>query len=247
MQFQTDTHTHTIVSGHAYSTLLENCAAARAAGIKLMAVTDHAPSMPGAPYYWYFNNLRVLPSVLEGVGVLRGAEANILDTQGGIDLFPETTELLDVVIGSLHEPVFSPKSEAEHTQALIGAIESGQINILGHLGNPNFPFDIDHVVKAAAKHKVMIEINNSSFVHSRAGSDVRCAQIAESARDYGAYLTFGSDAHFCSYIGRFDACIEVIQRVNFPMDRLVSTHAAKLLDYLADGGKMNLDRFDEVR
>lgn len=246
MQIQTDTHTHTLASGHAYSTLLENCAAAKAAGIKLMAVTDHAPTMPGAPHYWYFNNLRVLPRVLDGVGVLRGTEANILNEHGDIDLEQSTTDMLDVVIGSFHEPVFKPSNEATHTKALLAAIESGQINILGHLGNPNFPFDIDTVVKAAAKHKVMIEINNSSLVHSRPGSDSRCALIAESARDHDAYLTFGSDAHFCSYIGNFEACIKLVKTIGFPKERLVSTHAVKLLEYLAEGGKRDLWVYDEI-
>lgn len=53
MQIEVDSHTHTVASGHAYSTLTENAAAAAAQGIKLLAVTDHGPQMPGAPHFWF--------------------------------------------------------------------------------------------------------------------------------------------------------------------------------------------------
>ena len=36
-----DMHTHTIASGHAYSTVKENIDAAKAAGLKYLAITDH--------------------------------------------------------------------------------------------------------------------------------------------------------------------------------------------------------------
>ena len=43
-----DTHTHTLASGHAYSTIRENvAAAARRRGLELLAVTEHAPRMIG--------------------------------------------------------------------------------------------------------------------------------------------------------------------------------------------------------
>ncbi|MCG7586021.1 PHP domain-containing protein, partial [Photobacterium sp. OFAV2-7] len=110
MQFSVDTHTHTISSGHAYSTLLENAEAAASKGLSLFCVTDHAPSMPGAPHFWHFANQRVLPRFLHGVGILRGIEANVLNQDGEIDIDPRISSQLDWVIGSLHEPVYSPSS-----------------------------------------------------------------------------------------------------------------------------------------
>ena len=35
MQIQVDTHTHTLSSGHAYSTIIENAQAAAAKGLKM--------------------------------------------------------------------------------------------------------------------------------------------------------------------------------------------------------------------
>lgn len=53
MQIQVDTHTHTISSGHAYSTLIENAKLAKQNGMKMFCTTDHSSAMPGAPHYWF--------------------------------------------------------------------------------------------------------------------------------------------------------------------------------------------------
>ena len=41
-----DTHTHTVVSGHAWSTLTENVNSARQKGLKGICLTEHGPDMP---------------------------------------------------------------------------------------------------------------------------------------------------------------------------------------------------------
>ncbi|EHD6843902.1 phosphatase, partial [Salmonella enterica] len=35
------------------------------------------------------------------------------------------------------------------------------------LGNPKYPVEVNAIAQAAAKHHVALEINNSSFLHSR--------------------------------------------------------------------------------
>ena len=42
-----DIHTHSIVSGHAFSTLQEMAKTASEKGLELLGVTEHAPSIPG--------------------------------------------------------------------------------------------------------------------------------------------------------------------------------------------------------
>lgn len=46
---EVDTHTHTILSGHAWSTLSENCRAAREKGMKGLCLTEHGPAIECAP------------------------------------------------------------------------------------------------------------------------------------------------------------------------------------------------------
>ena len=74
-----DLHTHTVSSGHAYSTVKENIDSARDKGIKYLGISDHAPKMPGTAHIYHFHNLRVIPKHIDGVNVFVGAEVNILD------------------------------------------------------------------------------------------------------------------------------------------------------------------------
>ena len=46
MKLIADTHTHTIASNHAYSTVLENIEAAKERGLLYLAMTEHGPNMP---------------------------------------------------------------------------------------------------------------------------------------------------------------------------------------------------------
>lgn len=48
MNYVLDTHTHTVSSGHAYSTLREMIQAAAAKGLEAIALTDHAMALPGS-------------------------------------------------------------------------------------------------------------------------------------------------------------------------------------------------------
>jgi putative hydrolase len=56
-----DTHTHTLASGHAYSTIIENAREAGMNGMEAIAMTDHGPAMPGAASLLHFWNLKAIP------------------------------------------------------------------------------------------------------------------------------------------------------------------------------------------
>lgn len=243
MKFLVDTHTHTIASGHAYSTLIENAQVAASKGLSLLCVTDHAPTMPGAPHFWHFANQRVLPRFLHGVGILRGVEANILNTDGEVDIEPRIADSLDWILASFHEPVFPPVSRAVHTQALLNVITSGRVHALGHLGNPNFDFDFELVISAAARHNVLIEINNSSLCGSRHGSQARCEAIAACAKEVGARLTTGSDAHFAHDVGNFIHVSALLKKVDFPVEQVVTHHPRSFLDFLEERGQSKIAEF----
>lgn len=165
MNYLSDLHTHTIVSGHAYTTLMENIDYCAKNGIKILGTSEHAPSMPGAPHYWYFGNLKVLPRIINDVIILRGCEGNILDVDGNIDLPEDAMKYLDYMIASFHEPVFQPKTKEENTMAILNVMDKYEkIEILGHLGNPNYNLDYDAIIKKAKEKNIMVEINNSFFL-----------------------------------------------------------------------------------
>ena len=53
-RYKIDTHTHTVSSGHAYSTVTENAKYAASIGLEIIGMTDHAPKMPGSCGYLHF-------------------------------------------------------------------------------------------------------------------------------------------------------------------------------------------------
>ncbi|OAN10943.1 phosphatase [Photobacterium jeanii] len=243
MEISVDTHTHTISSGHAYSTVLENAAAAAQRGLSIMCVTDHAPTMPGAPHFWHFANQRVLPRFLHGVGVIRGVETNILNTAGEIDMDDRILSMLDWAIASFHEPIFRPADAKQHTQALLNVIQSGKVDAIGHPGNPNFDFDFEAVIKAAARHNVVLEINNSSLSGSRAGSEQRCEDIAACIKEFGGRITTGSDAHFAYDVGNFTFVKQLLAKVDFPCEQVVTYTPSSFLSFLAERGRAPIEEF----
>jgi putative hydrolase len=236
MNYPVDIHSHTVASTHAYSTIHDYIAEAKRKGIRLFATTDHGPEMADAPHFWHFINLQVLPRVVDGVGILRGIEANIKNVFGEIDCSERMHEGLDIILAGFHEPVFAPSDQENHTRAMINAIRSGKVDVITHPGNTAYPIDIPAVVAAAVSHHVALEVNNSSFSYSRRGSEANCRMIVEVARDLGATLVLGSDAHVAYSLGDFSYAHQLIEETGFPPERLLNTSPERLLTFLNQRG-----------
>lgn len=243
MQYQVDTHTHTMASSHAYSTIHDYIAVAKQKGIRLFATTDHGPDMADAPHFWHFVNLRVLPRMVDGVGILRGIEANIKNIDGEIDYFGDYLSQLDIVLAGFHEPVYPPSDKATHTKAMINTIKSGKVDIITHPGNPAYPIDIEAVARAAAEYGVALEINNSSFEVSRKGSEANCTAIAKAAKEYGTILVMGSDSHVAFSLGEFSRAKAIIDAAAYPESRLLNSSPSALLTFLAARGHRTVADF----
>ena len=238
MKYALDVHTHTIVSGHAYSTLMENAKAASEKGIKVLGTTEHGCTMPNAPHIWYFNNYKVLPREMYGVKMLYGVEANIIDYEGNLDMDDDTLGKLDIVIGSIHDEVYKVGSAEENTAAFINVIKSGKVDIIGHLGNPTVPVNFEEVIKCAKENNVLIEINNSSFTTSRIGSLGNCTKIAKICKEYGNTIIINSDAHFCTKIGEFKEAITMLESIDFPENYIINSNPDMLLALLREKGRL---------
>lgn len=241
--YPVDLHMHTVASTHAYSTLSDYIAQAKNKGIKLFAITDHGPDMVDAPHHWHFINMRIWPRIVDGVGILRGIEANIKTTPGEIDCTGPMLTSLDLIIAGFHEPVFPPQDEATHTEAMIATMASGTVHIISHPGNPKYPVDIPAIAAAAAKYHVALEINNSSFVHSRKGSEENCRAVAAAVRDAGGWVALGSDSHTAFTLGDFSECRKILDEVHFPEDRILNVSPRRLLDFLESRGMAPIPEF----
>ncbi|STQ12746.1 PHP family protein [Enterobacter cloacae] len=130
--YPVDLHMHTVASTHAYSNLHDYIAQAKLKDIRLFAITDHGPDMADAPHYWHFVNMRIWPRLVDGIGILRGIEANIKNTDGEIDCTGPMLTSLDLILAGFHEPVFAPQDKETNTAAMIATIASGNVHIISH-------------------------------------------------------------------------------------------------------------------
>ena len=234
MKYLLDIHTHTVASGHAYSTVKENIDYAREAGLALLGISDHAPSMPHATQDFYFANLGILPRRFGGLEVLFGVELNILDYDGNVDLKPRLLKHTDYAIASLHPPCIRPGTVEENTAAIINAIKDPYINIIGHPCDPRYPFDIPAVVKAAEENNVLLEINNSSYNpdSGRRGGEKMTVEMLEECKKRALPVILGSDAHFYSLIGDFSRTFPLLEQAAMPEELIINRSVEELKNFL---------------
>ena len=220
-----DAHCHTVSSGHAYSTVTECARGAAENGMELIAITDHAPKMPGSCSYLHFMNLNVIPDNMFGVEILSGVELNILDINGKVDLPEKTIKKLDVVIASLHIPCIKPMSLEENTQCIINTMKNPYIKIFGHPGDPRYPFDIKAVVSASRDTKTVLELNNTSLSpqNGRYDGPDTMLEILRECKKQCVPIIFGSDAHFHTNIGNFSNVEKLTEEVGFPDELILNT------------------------
>lgn len=232
MKLVVDSHTHTVASTHAYSTILENVEYAKKNGIKVIGWTDHADKMTSGAHKYHFWNLRIIPRVINGVIVIKGAEANILDNKGNMDVLEdEDYKDLELIVASIHSSLILPTSREYHTDAYINAIKTGRANIIGHPDDKKYDFDVDAVVKTAKEYNVAIEINNASMNIGRSDYG-RIEKILKACKEYGVNICCGSDAHFAFDVGNFSNVIPILEKTEFPEELILNTSEDKFLKFL---------------
>jgi putative hydrolase len=234
MILEADLHIHTTASGHGYSTIKENVEIASEKGLKMIAITDHGLKMPGAPHWYHFTNLISLPRVMQGVEVLRGVEADILDRQGNIDM-PELvlSDYLDIVLAGFHDKTgYSGISMEENTEAMIAAIKNPYVHIITHPGNPKYPVDVEQVVLTAKAYDKALELNNSSFI-VRPGSFSYCSQFARMAKKHNVLVSINSDAHICYNVGENAKAIALALKAGIRKSQILNSSAHKIREYLS--------------
>ena len=236
MKLVADTHTHTIASGHAYSTINELVMEAHKKGLEVIAITDHTPAMPGGPHPFHFINLRAIPNEMYGVRILRGAETNIMDYEGHIDLEDEVLKGLDMAIASLHPPCIPFGNKEEMTSCLEKVMENPYINIIGHPGDSRYPLDMERIVKKAKATKTLLEVNIASLKPTsyRPGVRDNLVEMLGFCKQYENPIVLGTDAHFFLDVGVFDEGTRLLQEVDFPEHLIMNTDAKALLAYIAE-------------
>lgn len=229
-----DTHTHTLASGHAYSTIRENIRAGAEKGLELLAITEHAPRMPGSCHDFYFHNLKVVDRRAYEIPVLLGVELNILDPAGHVDLEQPILKRMDIAIASLHTPCIRPGSREENTEAVLNAMKNPYVNIIGHPDDGRYPLDYRAVVQGAKDHGVLLELNNSSLRPggSRVGTRELDVEMLTLCMEYKVPVVMGSDAHVDTDVGNHVLALELLEELHFPEELLINVSPKRLEPYV---------------
>lgn len=225
-----DLHMHTNVSQHAYSSLDEMAKAAQEAGLLAFGITDHGPEMMDGAIAHHFLCLRGLPKEIRGMRFFAGAEVNIKDYEGRVDLPESIMKHLDFVIASYHVEAIQPLGIEEHTRGWLRVLDNPRIDCLGHMGNPVFQCDYEAVVAECARQKKLIEINSNSFT-VRPGSDQNCRTVAKLCRQYQVPVIVSSDAHSCYSVGNHEAALKMLEEIQFPKELVVNSSLERLEHY----------------
>ena len=219
-----DVHTHTVASGHAFSTLQEMAVAASEKGLKLLGITEHAPGIPGTCSPIYFRNLHVVPRRIYGVELLLGAELNIIDYKGTIDMGEEYFPMLDIRIAGIHSLCYKPGTVEQNTSAVEGAIRNGHIDIISHPGDGTANLFFEPLVLAAKENGVLLEINNSSLNPYRHKEKARenNLEILRLCKRYEQPVILGSDAHISFSIADYRWLYPLLVETEFPEELILN-------------------------
>lgn len=226
-----DTHTHTVLSGHAWSTLRENAAAAARKKMEGICLTEHGHAMPGSGPFFLVSAQKMLPAVVEGVRVYYGVEANMMDFKGGMDIEDRMLFACEFVVSSMHELCVTPGTETENTDAYLATLAHPAVDILGHIDDRKTPNHFEVVVKEAGRLGRLIEINNNSLL-IRKGSIERVEEVARLCAKHNVRVAVSSDAHFDDMIGSVTPALQLLGKIGFPDELVVNRNLAAFELYL---------------
>ena len=229
-----DSHTHTVVSGHAYSTIDEMARHAAEKGIKVLAFTEHGPAIENAPGRIYFGNFAIIPRQMYGIRVRFGVELNILDYDGTIDLKERELLKQDLCVASIHINCYEPGTKAQNTNAYVKCLENPFVNIIGHPDDGRIPVDYETLVAAAKENHKLLEVNNHSLRPGSVrfdGAKDNLRTMLEYCIKYNQPVVMDSDAHYMTSIADTQFTMPLIEEMKFPEELIVNTNLDKYFEY----------------
>ena len=231
-----DLHTHTIVSGHAFSTLQENALVASKKGISVLATTDHGPAMFGAPSITYFRCYDRIPKYINGVRILFGVEANIINDNGDIDLPDSVLASLDLVIAGFHYNCgYEDQGVEKNTEVMIKAIKNKYVKVISHPYAKQIKVDIEKVTKAAIENDVLLELNASYFFKNTIDdpevfSDIK--MMINILKKNNKKILINSDAHSSFEVGKFEEVVMKKEELGIKDSDILNNYPEEVLAML---------------
>ena len=195
---KSELHTHSTWSDGKV-TIKEMALAALQRGYKVLAVTDHSPSLgitQGLKEEHIDEQRMEIDSAQREIGdsilILQGAEVEI-KADGALDYSDQVLSEFDIVFASLHVSLRQPGQQV--TQRLLNAIQNPHVDVIGHPTGRLIPdregadLDMETVFSAAAESGVALEI--SAHPERLDLNDIH----ARRAIELGIVLSINTDAH----------------------------------------------------
>ena len=246
-----DYHTHTIFSRnhHGKSTIEENVKIAVQKGLKEIGITEH-----GFNHIFYGvkrKNIKIMRAEIERlqkiypIKIYLGIEANLISSEGDIDLTEEEQSWFDYVVMGYHT-FGKPKTLTEYfkffrknakawkkqkyteevieanTVAYIKALRKNRINIISHLGS-KMKVDVLRVAEECKKHGTFVELNARRLMFS--------AEEARQMVDIGTNFILDSDAHRCVNVGECNKGMNFVLMNNIPESLVVNLNKLPKFEY----------------
>jgi DNA polymerase (family X) len=151
--------------------------------------------------------------------ILKGIESDIL-ADGSLDYEDEVLEGFDFVVASIHGR-FKLDRKAQ-TARLLRAIAHPHTTIIGHMTGrqlqrrPGYEIDVEKVLRACAKHDVVVEINAHPW---RLDLDWRWHQAA---LEFGCMLSINPDAHSIPELDHMHWGVAIARKGGVPADRVLN-------------------------
>jgi DNA polymerase (family 10) len=218
-------HCHTDASD-GRETLQTMAKATRDRGFEYFGVADHSKSAH------YAGGLSVEQIELQhrqadrlnktfgkGFRILKGIESDIL-ADGSLDHPDDVLAAFDFVVASIHGR-FKMDRKAQ-TDRMLRAIANSFTTIIGHMTGrqlqrrPGYEIDIEKVLRACAKHDVVVEINAHPW---RLDLDWPWHQAA---LDFGCMMSINPDAHSIRELDHMHWGIEMARKGGVPPNRVLN-------------------------
>ncbi len=242
MALLADYHTHTKFSRHNHGkgSVEDNVRVAYEKGLAQIAITDH-----GFNQKLYGVRRKDIPLVKEKIedakemypiDVLLGVEANLISSNGDLDIVAEDMNDLDIVLCGFHRLVKAPtrreqlkfvfknilcelfhhtskKQREKNTNAYINAMRKYDIDILTHL-NHACKVDVEKVARVAKETNTLIELNGKRLGMTDA-EILKCYEL-------GCKFVINSDAHSPNRVGECHLGLEACLRLRIPDSAIVN-------------------------
>ena len=199
-QIRGDLHMHTTATDGKAS-IQEMAEGAIAKGYQYIAITDHskrvtmANGLDAKRLRAHWKEIEKVQQKVPDIQILKGIECDILE-DGTMDLPDDVLSEADWVIAVLHYGLKQPQDQIN--KRLLNAIQNPHVSILGHLSGrligkrPGADLNYGEILKAAADHGVMLEINAHPMRLDI--DDIHAAR----AKELGIPIVINTDAHSVS-------------------------------------------------